>query len=207
MGDLKKRIVWKIGDFLVMQVRDGLYTVGRMAGKTTLCIYNVFRENDHWDDVDWTRVEVLFEVFVGAVVQKNLGVRKISIEGIRSRVFARQRYWIDPYSSLDVSHFKGGRGTFPFYGGRLIDVGEGENPETYEASVIKHDLSVCDDREIIETYELTNMWGDLDLADRLARYYDTGVNRDDLKFEVFPGLWKDREKLRPLTRRLPVPLR
>ena len=51
------------------------------------------------------------------------------------------------------------------------------------------------------------MWGDLDLADRLARYYDTGVNRDDLKFEVFPGLWDDREKLRPLTRRLPVPLR
>lgn len=207
MGDLKKRIVWKIDDFLVMEIRKGLYTVGRMAGKTTLCVYNIFRESDHWEDVDWARAEILFEVFVGSVVQKNLGVRKISIEGIRSEFLARQRYWIDPYSSLDVSHFKGGRGKFPFYGGRLIDVGEVENPETYGAPVIKHDLSVYDDREIIEKYELTNMWGDLDLSDRLARYYDTGVNRDDLKFEVFPGLWDDREKLRPLTRRLPVPLR
>ena len=204
---MQKRLTWKVGGFLVIQIREGLYSIARMAGKTTLCVYNIFRESDHWDDVDWTRVEVLFEVFVGAVVQKNLGVRKIFIEGVRLELLARQRYWIDPYSSLDVLHFKGGRGTFPFYGGRLIDVGVSENPETYGAPVIKHDLSVDEDREIIEKYELTNMWGDLDLADRLARYYDTGVNRDDLKFEVFPGLWDDREKLRPLTRRLPVPLR
>ncbi|WP_218057486.1 hypothetical protein [Gilliamella sp. WF3-4] len=51
------------------------------------------------------------------------------------------------------------------------------------------------------------MWGDVDLRDRLCRYFDTGINRDDLKFEVFPDLWDDREKLRPLTRRLPEPLR
>ena len=51
------------------------------------------------------------------------------------------------------------------------------------------------------------MWGSHDLNDRLVRYFNTGINRDDLKFEVFPGLWVDREKLRPLTRRLPEPLR
>lgn len=207
MGDLKKRIVWKSGHFIVIKVRENLYTVARMTGKTVLCIYDVFREDDYWDDIDWSGVEALFQVFVGAVVQKNLGVRKISVEGIQSRFLKLQRYWLKPYTSLDGAHFKGGRETFSFYGGRLIDVGEVENPETYGAPVIKHDLSVYGDREIIETYELTNMWGDLDLSDRLARYYDTGVNRDDLKFEVFPGLWKDREKLRPLTRRLPVPLR
>lgn len=49
--------------------------------------------------------------------------------------------------------------------------------------------------------------GSEDLKDRLWRYFDTGINRDDLKFEVFPDLWNDREELRPLTRRLPVPLR
>jgi len=76
---MQKRLTWKVGGFLVIQVREGLYSIARMAGKTTLCVYNIFRESDHWGDVDWTRVEVLFEVFVGTVVQKNLGVRKISI--------------------------------------------------------------------------------------------------------------------------------
>ncbi|AVD85489.1 hypothetical protein C4Q28_09310 [Pseudomonas sp. SWI6] len=107
----------------------------------------------------------------------------------------------------DGDHFKGGGDKFSFYGGKLIDVGVGDNPETYGAPVIKHDLSVRDDRDIIEAHELTNMWGDQDLSDRLSRYYDAGINRDDLKFEIFPGLWDDREQLRPLTRRLPIPLR
>lgn len=81
------------------------------------------------------------------------------------------------------------------------------NMSITEAVVIKHDLSSVDDKELIEKYGLTSMWGDEDLGDRLRRYFDTGINRDDLKFEVFPGLWNDRESLRPLTRRLPIPLR
>ena len=72
---------------------------------------------------------------------------------------------------------------------------------------LKEDLKLSKNRDVIEKYELTNMWGDEDLSDRLCRYFDTGINRDDLKFEVFPGLWPDRESLRPLTCRLPVPLR
>ncbi|EAO6613387.1 hypothetical protein G3C57_003115 [Salmonella enterica] len=59
----------------------------------------------------------------------------------------------------------------------------------------------------MKKYELVNMWGPDDLGDRLRRYFDTGINRDDLKFEVFPTLWNDRESLRPLTRRLPIPMR
>ncbi|AZL71387.1 hypothetical protein EJA05_02840 [Pseudomonas oryziphila] len=108
---------------------------------------------------------------------------------------------------MDKGHFKGGRDTFSLYGGRLVDLSGGDRVETYEAPVIKHDLSVVEDREIIEGHELVNMWGDEDLSDRLARYYDSGINRDDLKFEIFPGLWNDREALRPLTRRLPIPMR
>lgn len=78
---------------------------------------------------------------------------------------------------------------------------------TEEIETLQHDLSPVNDKEIIEKYEITNMWGHNDLGDRLRRYFDTGIDRDDLKFEVFPGLWNDREALRPLTRRLPIPLR
>ncbi|MDT8927060.1 hypothetical protein RBE51_30160 [Pseudomonas taiwanensis] len=204
---MNKRIVWKVGDFLVLQVRDGLYTVANMVGKTVLCVFDVFRTEDEWSDVDWRKVRPLFQVFVGSVVQKKLGVRKFSVEGWGTDIVVPQRYWIKPYSVADGDHFKGGGDKFSFYGGKLIDVGVGDNPETYGAPVIKHDLSVRDDRDIIEAHELTNMWGDQDLSDRLSRYYDAGINRDDLKFEIFPGLWDDREQLRPLTRRLPIPLR
>jgi len=47
------------------------------------------------------------------------------------------------------------------------------------------------------------MWGADDLQDRLIRYFDTGINRDDMKFFCFPGLWDDIDQLRPLTRRVP----
>lgn len=204
---MKKRIVWKLGDFVVIKVRGGLYTVANMVGKTVICVYDIFRSEDNWDDLDWSQVQPLFQVFVGGGVQKNLMVRKLLVEGVSPEFLRLQRYWIKPYTVAEPGHFKGGGGRFSFYGGRLIDVGDTDNPETYDAAVIKHDLSIGDDRHIIESHELTNTWGDLDLSDRLARYYDTGVNRDDLKFEVFPGLWSDREALRPLTRRLPIPLR
>jgi len=98
-------------------------------------------------------------------------------------------------------------GGFPFRGGDLIDIGTEGKIGTTLAPILKEDLALPQDRELIETYELTHMWSDEDLGDRLRRYFDTGINRDDLKFEVFPGLWDDRAKLRPLTRRLPIPLR
>lgn len=104
-------------------------------------------------------------------------------------------------------HYKGTRNSFPFLGGKIIDLGPDGNVSVTQAPVIKEDLTLPQDRNFIEKYELDNMWGHEDLSDRLCRYFDTGINRDDLKFEVFPGLWDDREKLRPLTRRLPVPLR
>ncbi len=98
-------------------------------------------------------------------------------------------------------------GDCPWRGGKLVNVGDSGEIAAWQAPIIKQDLCLPDDREIIENMELTNIWSDLDLSDRLCRYFDTGVNRDDLKFEAFPGLWNDREKLRPLTRRLPAPLR
>ncbi|MFF7109442.1 hypothetical protein [Pseudomonas sichuanensis] len=203
---MKKRVAWKNGSFVVLQVREGLYCVARMLSNAMLCVYDIFREEDSWDNVSWGEVKPLFYVFVGSVVQKNMAIRKISIEGVKEGCLDLQRHWIVAYGVTDKGHFKGGRDTFFLFGGRLVDLG-GERVETYEAPVLKHDLSVSEDRDIIDRHELVNMWGDRDLSDRLARYYDTGINRDDLKFEIFPGLWDDREALRPLTRRLPIPMR
>nr|NYT99316.1 hypothetical protein [Stenotrophomonas sp. SbOxS2] len=107
---------------------------------------------------------------------------------------------------MDGQYFKGGPDRL-FFGGRLIDLGAGNDICVTQAPVVKQGLSIEEDREAIERYELTNMWGNHDLQDRLIRHFTSGVNRDDLKFEVFPDLWLDRRDLSPLTRRLPEPLR
>ncbi|MDG6896215.1 hypothetical protein [Volucribacter amazonae] len=54
------------------------------------------------------------------------------------------------------------------------------------ALAVKHNLSVKKDKGLIERYELTNYWGTSNsLAERIIRYYDTDINRDEIKFEVF----------------------
>ncbi len=204
---MKRRVTWKAGSFVILKLRDDLFTVAKMLGSSVMCFYNVSRKDDNWSDVDWTGVRPIFKAFVGNVVLNRLGWDKVNVDGI---VFASEEisgYWIKPYTSMDVAHYPGGKGDFSFMGGRLIDLGPSNDLDTSTAPVLKHDLKIPYDRDLIEKYELTNMWGDQDLSDRLCRYFDTGVNRDDLKFEVFPELWNDREQLRPLTRRLPVPLR
>ena len=204
---MKKRITWKNGAFIVIELENGLFTVAQMIASSIMRFYDIKSNEDEWESVNWPEVKPLFQVFVGTVVQKDLGVRKIAIESIAALHDHIKPYWIKPYTSMDILHYKSASDSFPFLGGKLIDLGIGNDRETTTAPVLKHDLSVSKDREYIEAYELTNMWGSHDLNDRLVRYFNTGINRDDLKFEVFPGLWVDREKLRPLTRRLPEPLR
>ncbi len=47
--------------------------------------------------------------------------------------------------------------------------------------------------DIIKKHELTNMWGDKDLAERLIRYFDSGVDNEPFKEKVFPGLENYRD--------------
>ncbi|EZP39092.1 hypothetical protein ACWYXO_06300 [Janthinobacterium aestuarii] len=94
-------------------------------------------------------------------------------------------------------NFEGG---FPFRGADLVALGTDCALDYSVIPALKEELALSASRDLVERHELTNMWGAADLSDRLCRYFDTGVNRDDLKFEVFPGLWMARESMRPLTR-------
>ncbi|ABS46467.1 MULTISPECIES: hypothetical protein [Yersinia pseudotuberculosis complex] len=205
---MAKRIIWKVGDLVNIKLRDDLYTIGQMLTSPAMRFYKISNGNGVWEDIDLNKVEVLFRVFVGNVVNKHLVKDKIDKKSVVASDKPYEPYWIKTYTlTMDGEHYKGDRFSFPFLGGKIIDLGPDGNVSVTQAPIIKEDLALPQDRELIEKYELTNMWGHEDLSDRLCRYFDTGINRDDLKFEVFPGLWDDREKLRPLTRRLPVPLR
>jgi hypothetical protein len=206
-GAVSKRIIWKYGDLLNLKIREGLYTIGQMMTSPIMRFYDIFNDSGNWKNVDLNKVNPLFSVFVGNVINKYLVQNKIKDITVIPSSQPLELFWIAPYSIMDEHHYKGTKDSFPFLGGKIVDIGPDGKIDCWEAPIIKEDLSLPEDRELIEKYELDNMWGHESLADRLCRYFDTGINRDDLKFEVFPGLWDDREQLRPLTRRLPIPLR
>lgn len=192
------RIVWKDDGLINIKLRDDLYTVGQMLVKPAMRFYDVSSKNGIWRDLDLNKIKPLFQCYAFAAAKK-LAVDSIKEESVVASSLPFEPLWIDAHLNYD--------GGFVFKGGKLIDVGaEGKIGATL-APVVKQNLALPEDREIIEKVELTNLWLEQALCERLCRYFDTGINRDDLKYEVFPGLWDDREKLRPLTCRLPDPLR
>lgn len=193
-----KRIAWHQGALLSLKLRDGLYSVAQMASNSVMRFYAARSSDGIWSDRMLAEARILFSGFVGRDVVQRLAVGKL--QPARPLVLSEhERYWLRPHVN-----FEGG---FPFRGADLIDTGEDCAADYSVAPVLRTALKLPKNRDLIERYELTNMWGSEDLSDRLCRYFDTGVDRDDLKFEVFPGLWTDRETLRPLTRRLPTPFR
>jgi hypothetical protein len=207
------RIIWKSGGLLSIKLREGLFTIAQMLTSPLMRFYDISSKDGQWEHVDLNQVASLCRVMVASrLINKYLVHEKIKNKTVipSSRPF--ERYWIDPYAPPHPFYpgyywARDGKNSFTFMGGRLIDLGPNEDLCVTKAPTVKENLQLPQDREIIEQYELTNMWSHEDLGARLIRYFDTGINRDDLKFEVFPGLWDDREKLRPLTCRLPVPLR
>ena len=194
-----KPAIWKLNGMVSLRLRDNLFTIGQMSVNGVMRLFDVSNTDDVWDDQVLADARPLFDVFVGRVVIQNLAIRRIPERSVQTVAVPPQRLWIKPYLCYD--------GKFPFRGGKLVDLGPDGTRSSTDAPAIKENLQLPEDRHVIEHTELTNMWGEHSLGDRLRRYFDTGVNRDDLKFEVFPGLWNDRERLRPLTCRLPIPLR
>jgi hypothetical protein len=190
------RIAWEENGLINIKLRDDLYTIGPMLVSPTVRFYDISSKDGVWKTVDLNEVKPLFQAYAFGAV-KRLAVGRIKDKSVIPSSLPLSPLWIDVHLNYD--------GSFPWRGGKLVDVDAKGKIGATEAPVIKQYLQLPQDREIIENVELTNLWTEGPLVDRLCRYFDTGVNRDDLKFEVFPDLWDDRERLRPLTRRVPIP--
>lgn len=196
------RIQWKENTLVSLKLSEELYTIGLLKRSPYMWLFDIVNSDDVWKDVEIEKIRPLFCVSVGRVVTQKLVNAKITDKVVvLADTLTIPSRWIKPAENTAAWQVD----NFPWRGGRLIDL----DPEigSVDSPTVIPVLDVHKHRDLIETCELTNMWGDQDLGDRLRRYFDTGINRDDLKFEIFPDLWNDREKLRPLTRRLPVPLR
>ncbi|WP_170138666.1 hypothetical protein [Edaphovirga cremea] len=188
---MASKVIWKSGDLVNIKLRDDLYTTGQILTSPAMRFYDISNHDGIWSDIDLNAEKVLFRVFVGNIVNQFLVKEKIKITSIIPSNKPYYPYWIKPYTlTMDSEHYKGDRFSFPFLGGKIIDLGPDGDISTTQATVIQEDLTVTEDRKLIEEYELTNMWGHEDLSDRLCRYFNTGINRDDLslKFSLIYGM-------------------
>ncbi len=190
------RINWRQDAPICLRLRDGLHTIGQLKELPFIWLFDIRSQTGKWEQVDLNSVKPLFCVMIGGSVRANLGQGRA--DAAPHAGLPVPDLWISPCEDFQAAR----AGGFLWRGGRLIKLDPRKSYTT--APVITECLSLEKDRAIIETCELVNMWGDQDLRDRLCRYFDTGINRDDLKFEIFPGLWNDRDRLKPLTRRLPA---
>lgn len=181
-------MIWLISSYVMTYIQ-----IGQMLISPAMRFYDISNTDGVWNDIDLNNVKPLFRVFVGRVINKNLIHSKIKSPTVIPSSAPYERYWIRPYTIIDGDHYKGDINSV-FSGGKLIDVGANGEKSVTHAPIIKEDLTLPEDRDLIEKYELTNMWGDEDLRERLCQYFDTGINRDNFKLNVFPGLWDDSEK-------------
>ena len=175
---------WKNNDLVSLKLRDDLYTIGQMLTRPAMRFYKISSHDGKWKNIDLNHIEPLFQVFIGQIVLQKLVAAKIEDETVIPSDAPYQRYWIKP-------HLNPGIGSYPFKGGKLVDLGPEGAVGTTVAPVIKQNLSVAQDRETIEKYELTGVWGDDHLGDRLRHYFDTGEDYNPGKEKVFPELRSD----------------
>lgn len=174
-----KRIVWKEGGVISFFIRERLYTLAQMRISPYMQFYDVSSVDGTWVDVDLNKVPSLFCVAVSDKRLKPLMAETVDLERVIPDRREMPKHMINARLNFD--------GGYPFKGGDLVLLSEQGN--YVDAPVIQADLQVGRDDALIRDYELTNMWVDPEkLRNRLLRYFETGVNWDVHKEQVFPGL-------------------
>ncbi|WP_426788380.1 hypothetical protein [Xanthomonas campestris] len=171
-----KKLVWTPGRVLSLKITDELYTLAQMREGYMVECFAISSRSGEWSGVDLTMVEPLFTICVTEKLVKSLAIA----EPLASEVKPDTR----PTSAIMLSAVLGNNGD---HGAKLIKLTD--QFESYEATVIKENLTVEHDLQDIYTYEMAGMVGDPDkVRRRLIRYFETGVNWDEAKAFLFKGL-------------------
>lgn len=144
-------IVWKEDALVNIKLRDDLYTIGQMLISPAMRFYDIVSKDDAWQSLDLNNVNPLFQVYIGQTVLQRLAVGKIREKSVMPSNLPLASFWIHAHANFD--------GGFPWQGGRLVDVDARAKIGAARAPIIKQELRLPEDREIIENVELTNMWG------------------------------------------------
>ncbi|NQD75913.1 hypothetical protein [Pseudomonas sp. CM27] len=171
-----KSLKWQEGLVLSINVEAGVHTIAQMRNNHLLEVFNVFREDDNWKDIDLNSVDLLFTIFVSIKNIKQIFSCVVSSDSVVPN--AR------PAEKLMLSAIFGSPGDT---GAKLIELSE--NYSNIGARMIKDFLSPDVDLALIHRYELCGMVGDSGkIILRIKNYRETGVNWDPSKEFLFPGI-------------------
>jgi len=183
------RAVWKKDKVISLELEENIYTIAQLVNPIAeMQFFAIFNKEDKWENIDLNQIDPLFCVSVGNVVMQRLGVRKLSNKEAKPKTGGFKHYFIKPGDNADGYRL---RDEFMWSGGRLVDVGEDCEIDSYYAPTVIENLTVEEHRTEILTYEFSNMYGDNHAKERLLHFYNTGINRDMMKKMVFPELDTD----------------
>ena len=172
---MAKRINWQENDVLNIKISDNLFTVAQMLKEPYLMFFQISNMDGQWKELHLSEIPNLFCIPVAREFLTKRVENKVKSDNVADSSIQIPKFWIIPHLNFD--------GGFLYKGGKLIEL----DPKVGETNslVLKNNLLIDIDKEIIEKCELTNLWGDEDLINRLVVYFTKGINEDPLKKKVF----------------------
>ena len=170
-----------------IRLADSLFSLAQTVTDDGIMIkfFAIFNNKDEWSGIDLNNIDTLYCVYVGKVLMQKLGVRKIPESEVKINISSCKHYFINPGDNAEGYRL---RDEFIWKGGSLVDVGEDLEDSYLFAPVVIEELSVKVHLKQILTYEFVNMYGAVDTVERLVQFYNTGINKDQLKEKIFPEL-------------------
>lgn len=170
-----KRVTWTPGAVFTVALRGDLFTVAQMRENHLMEFFDVASATPDVQGIDLNQSPLVCCLFVAEQRIRPLLVERIGTERARPNQRPLRRRMLNPLFGPAER------------GAELIELND--DYSAIGASVVSGPLSLDRDLATIHAHELTSMVGDpAKLAARLIRWFDTGVNWDDSKRFLFPGI-------------------
>jgi len=174
-----KRLVWTEDGVLSIRLREGLHTLAQMRD-TTMQFFSVRAAKDDWAGIDLNDFEPLFFNFV-ANATRDLYDHRLPKTSYTPSTAPIPRYMLKSVGSRlhDPAPTR--------FGYDLVELPP--DNELYPTTLVKKDLTIADDLDLLHHHEFIGMQGSpTALRDRLIRYFDAGINFDDYLTIEMPDL-------------------
>lgn len=173
-----KRVVWKENAVILLELKEGFYTLSQMLQSPYMLFFRVSNTDGDFSGTDLNNVSQLFIVPVANNFLKKRGVEKLKSGVVEKKDVEIPTLWIDPNMWP--------KGDYVWKGGDLVRIDPKVGSLGMNNPVVKANVSP-DDRETLESYELTNVMTDIPLTPRLILCLEQGKYVDPLKEKIFFG--------------------
>lgn len=171
-----KSIKWVEDRIFSLKLSENVYGLAQMRKNHLMEFFDVFQENESWENIDLSKERILFCLFVAENRLKPLYSSVVESK----KVTPNSRPIIKRMLSANF-----GRG--PQGGANLIELTD--EYSNLPEKTVKPNLSIKSDLDIIYSHELCGMYGDPEkIRKRLLVYLETGVNWDESKGFLFSGI-------------------